>query len=193
MAKAKDPNKLTPGEETAVREFIANGGDQTKACLKAFPHWKKWKPKTIWSSASTLFAQEKVQRRLAVVEKKALKKTEITKEYVLSTIVETIERCKQVSPVLDKKGDNVFVEGPNGDLVPAFTFDPASVLKGADLLAKHKGLYELDNAQKNPITDSVNDLPEESLKVIAERLQELIDGPIVAGKTKPTRGNRVTH
>jgi hypothetical protein len=36
-------------------------------------------------------------------------RTEITQDYVLTTIRETIERCRQVHPVLDRKGEQVYV------------------------------------------------------------------------------------
>jgi len=39
--------------------------------------------------------------------------------YVLGGIVETIERCKQSSPVLDRKGKPVMVETPTEEIAPA--------------------------------------------------------------------------
>lgn len=60
------------------------------------------------------------------------KRTEITQDYVLTTIRNTIERCSQAEPVLDKEGN------PTGE----YRFDATSVLKGSELLGKHLGLFK---------------------------------------------------
>lgn len=68
-------------------------------------------------------------------------RTEITQDYVLRTIVDTVERCRQASPVLDMKGEHVMVELPDGSVAPAYAFDAKAVLKGAELLGKHLKLF----------------------------------------------------
>jgi phage terminase small subunit len=62
---------------------------------------------------------------------KRAEKTEITAEYVLKTIVNTIERCGQEEPVYDKDGN------PTGE----YQFDSRAVLKGSELLGKHLKLF----------------------------------------------------
>ena len=62
------------------------------------------------------------------------KRVEIDSDYVLNTIRETVDRCRQVRPVLDREGNPVLVETPSGDITPAFTFEPNAVLKGCELL-----------------------------------------------------------
>jgi phage terminase small subunit len=52
-----------------------------------------------------------------------------------------VERCKQARPVVDRSGKPVLVETPDGSLLPAYTFEPQSVLKGAELLGKHLKLF----------------------------------------------------
>jgi hypothetical protein len=68
-------------------------------------------------------------------------RTKVTQDYVLETIVETVERCKQASLVLDRKGEPVLVETPSGDLAPAYTFDARAVLKGAELMGRHLKMF----------------------------------------------------
>jgi len=58
-------------------------------------------------------------------------RTKVTQDYVLATIVETVERCKQGSPILDCKGEQALVETLGGDLAPAYTFNARAALKGA--------------------------------------------------------------
>jgi len=62
------------------------------------------------------------------------KRTEVTADYVLTTIVNTIERCQQAEPVMEKV---------DGELVPTgeYKFDSGAVLKGCELLGKHLKLF----------------------------------------------------
>lgn len=69
-------------------------------------------------------------------------RTQITQDYVLGSIVQTMERCKQAEPVLDRKGNQVSVENAEGELVPAFTFNALAVLQGAKLLGEHLGTFK---------------------------------------------------
>ncbi len=62
---------------------------------------------------------------------KRAKKVEITADYVLSTIKTVVERCLQVEPVLDRKGQ------PTGE----FQFDSMGALRGSELLGKHIKLF----------------------------------------------------
>lgn len=92
-------------------------------------------------NASRLNANEGVQHRIAEILGNAAAKVEIDQAYVLSTIHSTVERCKQAVPVLDRRGEIVLTETPTGDLAPAYTFDAKSVLRGAELLGKHLGMF----------------------------------------------------
>lgn len=76
----------------------------------------------------------------AAMDKRA-ERTEITADYVLQSIVSTMERCKQVEPVFNRKGEHVEVETPDGEMAKAYTFNPMGVLKGAELLGKHLALF----------------------------------------------------
>lgn len=73
---------------------------------------------------------------------KVSKRIEVDQDYVLETILGTVERCKQAKPVLDRRGDPVLVDTPDGSIVPAYQFDAKSVLRGAELLGKHLGMFK---------------------------------------------------
>lgn len=93
----------------------------------------------------------------AEIDKRS-ERTEITADYVLTTIQNTIERCKQSHPVTDRSGKPVMVETELGEIVPAYTFDPASVLKGCDLLGKHLKIWNDVGSKENPLTvDKLSD------------------------------------
>lgn len=68
------------------------------------------------------------------------KKVDITAEYVLQTIKNTIERCAQAEPVLDRDG------APTGE----YKFDSQAVLKGSELLGKYLKLFTDKTEISNP-------------------------------------------
>lgn len=59
------------------------------------------------------------------------RRTEITQDYVLNTIRNTVERCSQAEPVTDSEGN------PTGE----YKFDASNVLKGCELLGKHLAMW----------------------------------------------------
>jgi phage terminase small subunit len=66
----------------------------------------------------------------AAIEKRA-KKAELSAQYVLETIMDTVERCRQATPVLDEDGNET------GE----YQFQSGSVLKGCELLGKNLKLW----------------------------------------------------
>lgn len=60
---------------------------------------------------------------------------------ILKNIGETLDRCMQHSPVIDKLGHQVMIETPAGDLAAAFTFDAKNALKAAELLGEFHKLF----------------------------------------------------
>lgn len=182
MAARRQPKKstklksLTPKEEEAVASFIkADLKDRLGAARKSFPHILKWGDQAQRNYASKFFKKPHIAARIENVQVKAAKKTEITTEYVLTAVTETLDRCRQVAPVLDSKGKQVYVEGADGTQVPAFEFNPQGVLKAADMLMKHKGLYELDNRQRDSVSRAMEKLPLEKLEAVAEKLRKIAE------------------
>ena len=92
-----------------------------------------------------------IKTAIQLAMKQREERTQVTQDYVLRTIHETVERCRQARPVFDQNGAPVLVETPTGDKAEAYTFDAKSVLRGCELLGKHLGLFEKDNRQRNPV------------------------------------------
>lgn len=86
-------------------------------------------------------AREDVQEAIKAGMAERSKRTEITADYVLEVIRDTLERCRQAQPVVDRKGQPVYVQTPNGETAPAYSFDAQAVLKGAELLGKNLKLF----------------------------------------------------
>lgn len=70
-------------------------------------------------------------RREKVATKKAAEKLSLTKEYVLSRLIENVERAMQAVPVLDKKGN------PTGE----YKYEGAVANKALELLGRELGLF----------------------------------------------------
>jgi phage terminase small subunit len=83
------------------------------------------------ASASRLLSDVKVQEAIQAAMNRRAERVEVTQDYVLKTIVDTIERCSQAEPVRDKDGEET------GE----YKFDSGAVLKGAELLGRHLKLF----------------------------------------------------
>lgn len=142
---------LTPKQERFVAEYLID--------LNATAAYKragyKGKGRSAENAASQLLGNVGVAAAIKEAKDKRSEGLGIDAKYVLNTIRETVDRCRQAHPVLDKKGEQVFVAAADGEIVPAFMFDAGNVLKGADMLAKHIGLYERDNKQSRSVTKVV--------------------------------------
>jgi len=87
--------------------------------------------------------QPKFLKALALHDEVALRAAGRSAAEVISVVWDTVDRCRQAVPVLDKFGKPVLIENAEGKWVPAYVFDAKSVLNGAELLAKfHKLLSD---------------------------------------------------
>lgn len=92
-------------------------------------------------NAHRLLSNAKVASYIKTLMDKRAEKVGVNAEYVLSTIIDTVERCKQARAVFDKRGAPVMIETPDGEMAQAYVFDAGAVLKGAELLGKHLKLW----------------------------------------------------
>lgn len=116
---------LTPKQALFVKEYLVdlNG---TQAAIRA-----GYSEKTARQIAEENLSKPDIQVAVQQAMDKRAQKIEITAQYVLTTIKNTIERCAQAEPVLDRDGN------PTGE----YKFDSNAVLKGAELLGKHLKLF----------------------------------------------------
>ncbi|MGY2438571.1 terminase small subunit [Pseudomonas sp. SDO52101_S400] len=158
---------LTPKQQRFVDEYLIDL-NATQAAIRA-----GYSKKTADQQASRLLTNVKVRAELSRSMSAREERTAITQDYVLFGIVEVIERCRQVSPVLDRSGEQIFVETPTGSIAPAYAFDAKNVLKGFELLGKHLKLFterhELSGPDGGPIKTVSADLG----KLTDEQLEQL--------------------
>jgi phage terminase small subunit len=77
----------------------------------------------------------------APLKEEAKNRSGICADYVVQSLMDTLERCLQAKPVLDRAGKPVLVETPEGVMAAAYTFDAQHALKASELLGKHLGLF----------------------------------------------------
>ena len=116
---------LTPKQQAFVREYLIDLNGAAAARRAGY------KTKNSDELAHQLLGKTWVKAAIQLEMDARAKRTEITADYVLTTIRNTVERCQQAEPVLDRDGE------PTGE----YRFDSGAVLRGAELLGKHLKLF----------------------------------------------------
>lgn len=127
--------KLTDKQQRFVDEYLIDL-NATQAAIRA-----GYSEKTAQQMGSENLSKPVIQEAIEKAQQKRSERTEVTQDYVIKTIVETIERCSQARQVYDKSGELVMTETPDGELAPAYRYDASSVLKGAELLGRHLVMF----------------------------------------------------
>jgi phage terminase small subunit len=116
--------KLTPKEKMFVKEYLIDL-NASQACLRA-----GYQTKNPDVYSNTLMVKVGIKAAIQNEIAKREKRLEINADYVLTTIRDTVERCRQAEPVMDK-------DGPTGE----YKFDSMAVMKGCELLGRHLKLF----------------------------------------------------
>jgi phage terminase small subunit len=145
--------KLTAKQQRFVDEYL-NDLNATQAAIRA-----GYSEKTAQEQSSRLLSNVMVQAAIQEAQNKRSERTEVTQDFVINTIVETINRCRQAEPVMVKGEQVVEVDVETGELRPVWKFDATNVLKGAELLGKHLGMFkdkvELSGPDGKPIQQEI--------------------------------------
>lgn len=126
---------MTPKQEAFVREYLIDL-NATQAAIRA-----GYSAKNADKIGSQLLGKTRVQEAIEAAKKELAKRVEVDQEYVVRIILETIERCRQAVPVTDRSGKPIMERTPEGEIAPVYAFDAKNVLKGAELLGKHLGIF----------------------------------------------------
>lgn len=153
----KKKGELTDKQKRFAEEFPIDLNAEAAAKRAGYSE------KTAYSIGSELkgvpHVREEIQKKLD----ERSERTGITADYVLTTVKDTIERCRQAEPVMewDPVGKEMV---PTGE----YKFDANAVLKGCDMLGKHIKLW--DQSPKIDINLNLSTLSDEQL---SQRIQEL--------------------
>ena len=123
--------KLTDKQAAFVREYLVDL-NATQAAIRA-----GYSERTAYSVGQRLLKNVEIQRAVAAAQAQRARRVEVTQDYVLSNLVEVVERTMQRAPVLDRKGERVTDE--EGRAV--WTFDAKSANRALELLGKHLGIF----------------------------------------------------
>ena len=143
---------MTPKQEAFVTEYLIDL-NATQAAIRA-----GYSPRTANEQGARLLAKASVRAAIEKAKQERSERVQLDQDYVIRVIQETIERCAQHRPVVDALGNPVRVETPDGSIAAAYKFDPQAVLKGAELLGKHLGIFiekrELTGKDGEPLAPS---------------------------------------
>lgn len=151
--------KLTGKQQRFVDEYLIDL-NATQAAIRA-----GYSEKTAQQMGSENLSKLVIQEAIEKAQAERSERTEVTQDYVIKTIVETIERCSQAKQVYDKSGEPVMTETPDGGLAPAYRYDATNVLKGAEMLGRHLGMF----------TDKVEVSGGLAIETISDLMDELSD------------------
>ena len=163
--EGKTMSKLTPKQEMFAKEYLQDL-NATQAAIRA-----GYSPRTAKQMGTENLAKPVLAAAIQKAMAERAKRTEIDADYVLNSIRETMERCKQAEPVRYQNGDPVMIDTPDGEIVPAYKFDSTAVLKGAELLGRHLAMFT-DRA----VVDMNHGLKEMTDDELLARAKKLADG-----------------
>lgn len=123
--------KLTDKQAAFVREYLVDL-NATQAAIRA-----GYSERTASRIGPQLLGKTCVREAIEKAQAKRARRVEVTQDYVLSNLVEVVERSMQRAPVLDRKGEQVTDE--EGRAV--WTFDAKGANRALELLGKHLGIF----------------------------------------------------
>ena len=160
----KNEHGLTPQQERFAVD-VSLGSSQAEAYRRAFPASLRWKDESVWVRASQLMANAKVQQRVKDLMAKAAAANDITTERVLKEVArlafmdirKLVRPDGTPKPMTEIDDDTAAaIAGLEVATVGNMEMGVGEILKfkladkkGAlDMLMRHLGAYERDNAQK---------------------------------------------
>lgn len=153
---AKPKGKLTNRQKVFTEEYVKDLNASQAAQRAGYAEVSSR------SHSSELMNDPKIQAEIQKNMDARSERTKIDADYVLNTIRDTVERCRQAEPVMEWCPiEKAMVH--NGE----WKFDSNAVLKGCDLLGKHLKLWS--DAPKVDLSLNLSTLSDEQLE---EKIKE---------------------
>jgi phage terminase small subunit len=138
---ARESNEMNRKQQLFVREYLVDL-NAAAAAIRA-----GYSKKAARQHAARLLTNVYISAEIQKATQARLQRLEITADYVLRTVVSTIERCQQAEQVMFQ-----------GSPVPGmYKFDATNVLKGAELLGRHLKMFtevaEVDDKRDFEVQD----------------------------------------
>jgi hypothetical protein len=122
--------KLTAQQEQFCLNIVS-GMNQADAYRKSYKVQPTTKNETIQANASRLMADSMVSARVAELRQPIISKVQLTREWVLEQLIESVAMGKATDPVIGKDGEHT------GDLKQNL----AAANKALELLGKELGMF----------------------------------------------------
>lgn len=123
--------KLTDKQAAFVREYLVDL-NATQAAIRA-----GYSERTAYSVGQRLLKKVEIQRAVAAAQAKRAQRVEVTQDYVISNLVEIVERSMQRAPVTNRKGEQI-KDSKGRDV---WCFDAKGANRALELLGKHLGVF----------------------------------------------------
>lgn len=132
---------LNGKQERFCQEYVIDYNG-TKAALRA-----GYQERSARQQASRLLTNAAVLARVRELQKEQVERLAISQDYVVLQLLETYQRCLEVTPVLKFDSDL-------GEMVETgkYQFDSKGALRALELIGKHLGMYN----DKLQVTGQVN-------------------------------------
>lgn len=125
-------SKLTAKQQVFVDEYLKDLNATQAAIRAGYSATTANKKAPLWVGKSRdKSPYPMIWDAVQVAMDERAKRTQIDADYVLNTIRDTVERCRQARQATDDEGN------PVGD----FRYDAQAVLKGCELLGRHLKLF----------------------------------------------------
>lgn len=154
---ATKKGKLTDRQKRFAEEFPIDLNAEAAAIRAGYSE------KSAYSTAHDLKQVPHVREEIQKKFDERSERTGITADYVLISVKDTIERCKQAEPVME--WDPIAKEMVH---TGEYKFDANAVLKGCDMLGKHLKLWS--EAPKIDVNLNLGTLSDEQLE---QRIKDL--------------------
>ena len=151
-------NKLTAKQKAFVAEYLIDLC-ATQAAIRA-----GYSEKTARSQGQRMLTNVDIARAVATGQARRSERTEVTQDYVLTAIKDTIEQYRGGG------------EGSN----------PNAVLKGAELLGRHLAMFT-DKAVVD-LNHGLQEMSDDALEAHTRRLAEKLGGTLPLRLITPTKG-----
>lgn len=175
------PGALKNPRHEAFARALADGHNQLKALELAGYRVAELKAPKVY--ACKLHARADVKQRVnnLLLEKgnlrrqaavNAQKMAEVDEFYVLTQLKTVAARCMQSAPVLDRKGEQIWVETPDGKMAPAYTFNAMGANKALELIGRHLAMFtDRKIIESGPFSHLSHDEQRQLLEVMEHWLQ----------------------
>ncbi len=187
MGSAVTDRGLTGQQERFCLEY-SKSGNASAAYRIAYPKSRKWKDTSVNVAATRMAAKTNVSLRIAELRALVVKRTDMSIERWAQEVTRlaTADARNLMHPDGKMKLPHE-LDDDTAAAIASFRFDVDGTIEykfhskvsSLDMMAKHKGAYKEDNAQRGGLFDS---LPREVLKELAERMRRMMGEKVIDGE-----------